>query len=111
MLLLSNAHADAATEVQRNIFLAAGGARLSVYWSVFQVGYVLGYLAYIMIGIVIRKTSPFGKYIPNLAILTGIGGFGFYLPKIGALFSVLVIVFVGIWNVMVGLKLFRMKNT
>jgi hypothetical protein len=108
MLLLSNAHAAASTEIHRNIFLAAGEARLSVYYGmVFQVSYVLGYLAYIMIGIVMRKSKLFGKMTANLAIITGISGFGFYLPEIGELFSVLVVILIGIWNIIVGLKLFQ----
>lgn len=109
MLLLSNAHAVSGTEAERNVFLAAGEARLSVYYGmVFQASYVLGYLAYLMIGSIMRRSEHFGKGAGNLAIAAGIGGFGFYLPAIGALFSVLVVILIGIWNVVVGWILFRM---
>jgi len=78
---------------------------------VFQVSFVLGYLGYIMIGVVMRKSKLFGKMKGNLAIITGIGGFGFYLPEIGELFSVLVVILIGIWNIIVGLKLFQSSNS
>ncbi len=108
MFLLSKAHASASAEAQRNIFLAAGEARLSAYYGmVFQVSYVSGYLAYILIGLVMRRSKLFGKSTGTLAIVTGIGGFGFYLPVIGGMFSVLVVVLIGVWNVIVGLKLYR----
>ena len=110
MLWLSNAHADALTDDhKRSILLAAGEARLSVYYGmVFQLSYVLGYISYILIGLVMRRSPFFGKKAGNLAILTGIAGFGFYLPQVGMLLSVLVVTLIGIWNVTVGLKLLKL---
>lgn len=109
MLQLSNAHAVASTDMQRSVFLAAGEARLSVYYGmVFQVSYILGYLAYILIGILMLRGNLFSKTVAYLALLAGIGGFGFYLPEIGTLFSVLVVFIIGIWNVLVGMKLFQL---
>lgn len=111
MLQLSNAHAIATTDLQRSVYLAAGEARLSVYYGmVFQVSYILGYLAYILIGLLMLRDNLFTKTIAYFAIITGIGGFGFYLPKIGTLFSVLVVFVIGIWNVLVGLKLFHLSK-
>jgi len=111
MLQLSNAHSIATTDLQRSVYLAAGEARLSVYYGmVFQVSYILGYLAYILIGILMLRGNLFNKTIAILAILTGIGGFGFYLPKIGTLFSVLVVFLIGIWNVLVGWRLFQLSK-
>lgn len=112
MLQLSNAHAIATTDIQRSVYLAAGEARLSVYYGmVFQVSYILGYLAYILIGILMLRDKLFTKTIAYFAILTGIGGFGFYLPEVGTLFSVLVVFLIGIWNVLVGLKLFKLGKS
>jgi len=111
MLLLSEAHSTATTEMEQNIFLAAGEARLSSYYGmVFQVSYILGYMAYILIGAVMRQSKIFNRTTANLAIITGIAGFGFYLPKIGTLFSVLVVILVGIWNLLVGRRLFQMTK-
>lgn len=111
MMLLSEAHSAATTEMERNIFLAAGEARLSAYYGiVFQVSYTLGYLAYILIGAVMRQGKTFNRTTANLAIITGIAGFGFYLPKIGTLFSVLVVILVGIWNIIAGWRLIQLAK-
>jgi hypothetical protein len=112
MLMLSGAYTTAATDMQRIIYLAAGEARLSAYYGmVFQVSYIVGYLAYIMIGIAMLRSNTFGRATAILGILTGIAGFGFYLPKIGLLLSVLVVLLIGIWNVMVGLRLFQLGSS
>lgn len=112
MLMLSEAYATATTDMQRSIYLAAGEARLSAYYGmVFQVSYILGYLAYIIIGIVMLKGKLFSRATAYLGILTGIAGFGFYLPKIGLLLSVLVVLLIGIWNVMVGRRLFQLGSS
>ncbi len=111
MLLLSNAFAEAGTDEQRAVLLAAGEASLSAYYGmVFQVSYILGYLTYILIGYVMLYHRFFGKPAAYLAIVTGIAGFGFYLPEIGTIISVLVVLLVGIWNVIVGWKLFQFNR-
>ncbi|MDT8394725.1 MAG: hypothetical protein RQ761_12850 [Bacteroidales bacterium] len=111
LLLLSEAHAAAITEMNRNMFLAAGEARLSAYYGmVFQVSYILGYIAYILIGVVMRRGELFSRSTANLAIITGIAGFGFYLPEIGTLLSVLVVLLIGIWNISVGRRLFQLAK-
>jgi len=110
MLLLSQAYSDAATDMERLMFLAAGEARLSAYYGmVFQVSYVLGYIAYILIGIAMLRSERF-KLAARLGIITGIAGFGFYIPAIGTLSSVLVVLLVAAWNVMVGWRLYRMGS-
>lgn len=97
--------------MEQNIFLAAGEARLSLYYGMaFQVIYILGYLAYILVGAVMHQSKIFNRTTANFAIITGIAGFGFYLPKIGTLFSVLVVIFIGNWNLFVGLRLFQMTK-
>lgn len=112
MLLLSEAYSAATSELMRTIFLAAGEARLSAYYGmVFQVSYILGYIAYILIGAVMLQSESFNRTTANLALITGIAGFGFYLPKIGTLFSVLVVLLIGIWNLIVGWRLFQLSKT
>jgi hypothetical protein len=67
-------------------------------------------MSYILIGAVMRQSKIFNRTTANLAIITGIAGFGFYLPKIGTLFSVLVVILIGIWNLLVGRRLFQMTK-
>jgi len=50
------------------------------------------------------------KLAARLGIITGIAGFGFYIPAIGTLSSVLVVLLVAAWNVMVGWRLYRMGS-
>jgi hypothetical protein len=109
MLAFRQAHAAATTDAQRTVYLAAGEAALSAHYGiVFQVSYVLGYLAYVVIGAVMLRSRVFGRATAYLGILTGIAGFGFYLPTIGLLLSVLVVLLVGVWNALVARRLFQL---
>jgi hypothetical protein len=111
MLAFSQAHAAAATDAQRAVYLAAGEAALSAYYgTVFQVGYVLGYVAYVAIGAVMLRGRVFGRATAYLGILTGVAGFGFYLPGIGLLLSVLVVLLIGAWNALVARRLFQLAG-
>jgi hypothetical protein len=109
MVAFSDAHAAATTDAQRAVYLAAGEAALSAYYgTVFQVSYVLGYVAYILIGAVMLRSVVFGKAAASLGIATGLAGFGFYLPTIGLFLSVFTVLFIGIWNVLVARTLFQL---
>lgn len=111
MLAFSRSYAAATTEAQRTLYLAAGEAALSAYYGmVFQVSYVLGYLAYLLIGAAMLRAPGFGPFTAWLAMATGVAGFGFYLPGIGMLLSVLVVLLVGVWNARVGLQLLRLAR-
>jgi hypothetical protein len=105
------AHAAAATEAERTAYLAAGEAALASYYgTVFHASYVLGYAAYVAIGLLMMRSVAFGRGTAYLAIATGILGFGFYLPSVGTLASVLVVLLIGTWNVVVAGRLFRLAR-
>jgi hypothetical protein len=109
MLAFSQAHAVATTDAQRAIYLAAGEATLSAYYgTVFQVSYVLGYVAYIVIGAVMLRSTVFSRATAYMGILTGAAGFGFYLPTVGPFLSVIVVLFIAIWNGLVARRLFQL---
>jgi hypothetical protein len=111
LLAFSEAHAAAPTETQRAVYLAAGEAALSAYYgTVFQISYVLGYVAYVAIGAVMLRSRVFGSATAYLGILTGVAGFGFYLPTVGLLLSVLVVLLIGVWNVLVARRLFQLAR-
>jgi hypothetical protein len=111
LLAFSQAHAAAATDAQRAVYLAAGEAALSAYYgTVFQVSYVLGYAAYVALGAVMLRGAVFGRATAYLGILIGVAGFGFYLPVIGTLLSVLVVLLIGVWNALVARRLFRLAR-
>lgn len=93
---------------ERRVYLAAGEALLSAYYGTsFHTSYVLGYVAYILFGIAMLQSEVFGRTAAQLAIATSVCGFGFYLPSVGALFSVLVVLLVGAWHVIGGIKLYQ----
>jgi hypothetical protein len=98
-------------DAQRAAYLAAGEAALSAYYgTVFQVSYVLGYVAYLAIGAVMLRSTAFGRATAYLGILTGVAGFGFYLPAIGLLLSVFVVLLIGVWNALVARRLFQLAR-
>lgn len=109
MQAFSQAHAAATTDAQRTMYLAAGEAILSGYYgTVFQVSYVLGYLAYIIIGAVMLRSRVFSQVTAYVGLVTGIAGFGFYLPTVGLFLSIVVVLLVAIWNILVARRLFQL---
>jgi hypothetical protein len=88
MLALSDQFAAATLEGQRSAVVAAGQALLAGWeGTAFQVGYVLGQLAGIMIGLVMLKGHRFGRAIPFTLIVGNLVGFGLYLPTVGVAIS------------------------
>ncbi|MDA8217482.1 MAG: hypothetical protein M0Z94_07660 [Dehalococcoidales bacterium] len=111
MLSLSQGYAAATTEAQRAVFLAAGEAALASYnGTAFHVSYVLGYAAKIAIGFVMLRSAAFGKGTAYTGILAGVAGFGFYLPALGMLLSILSVLVIAVWNVLVARALFRLAR-
>ncbi len=108
MLFLSQGYTAAVTEAQRAMFLAAGEAALASYYgTAFHVGYILGYVAKIIIGAVMLRSVVFGKVTGWMGILVGITGLAFYLPTIGLIFSIVSVLLIAVWYVMVARGLFR----
>jgi hypothetical protein len=111
LLALSQSHAAAATDAQRQLYVAAGEAALSAYYgTVFQVSYVLGYAAYAALGAAMLRSSNFDRPTAYLGLATGIAGFGFYLPVVGLALSVFVVLLIGAWNVLVARHLLRLAR-
>lgn len=109
MLGLSGGYAAATTEAQRAVFLAAGEAALAGYYGTsFQVSYVLGYAAKIVVGAVMLRSVIFGRATGYLGILTGLVGLGFYLPTIGLFLSVLSVLLIAVWYVLVARRLLEL---
>jgi len=111
MLSLSQGYAAATTNAQRAMFLAAGEAKLAAYTgTAFHVSYILGYLARIVIGAVILRSTAFGKATGYVSIVAGCLGLGNYLPAIGLLLSILSVVVIAVWNVMIARGFLRLAR-
>jgi hypothetical protein len=109
MLSLSQGYAAATTEAQRAMFLAAGEATLAAYnGTAFHVSYILGYVAKIVIGAVMLRSSVFGKPTAYIGIVAGLVGFGIYVPSIGLFLSILSVLLIAVWNFLIARGLFRL---
>ena len=111
MLALSDQFAAATSEGQRSAAMAAGQALL-VGWegTAFQVGYVLGQLAGIMIGLVMLRSHRFGRAIPSTLILGNLIGFGLYLPTVGVAISAFSGVILWAWYLLIARKFLQLAG-
>lgn len=107
MLSLSDQYAAAVTDVQRAIFLAAGQAML-VTWqgSAFQVSYILGSVASIIVSVVMLRSKLFSKATAYLGILANAIALGLYVPMVGVYISVFSVVFLWVWYILIARGLF-----
>jgi len=119
MLSLSDQYAAATTEAERSMFLAAGQAMLTTFnVGAFQVSYLIVSAAWLMISVVMLRSSVFGRVAACSGILTGATAIGAvaleHTPVIGDLFVLLIsvyfaaIVFLVIWVVLIARRLFQL---
>jgi hypothetical protein len=111
MLSLSDRYVAAATDAERASFQAAGQAMLATWQgTTFHAGYILSSVAGIAIPAVMLRSTIFGKLIAYLGILANVIGLGLYLPVIGLFLSVGSVVFLEVWYILVGRRLFQLAQ-
>jgi hypothetical protein len=111
MLSLSNQFVAATSSAQQSIFLAAGQAMLAVYTgTAFQLNYIVGAVAFIMISFVMLKTNIFSKPIAYLGIAANIIALGLYVPKVGIYISVFSVLFLWIWYILIARRFFQLSK-
>jgi hypothetical protein len=109
MLSLSDQYAAAVTETQRAVLLSAGQAMLVIWQgSAFQVSYLLGSVAPILISAVMLRSKLFSKTTAYLGILANVIALGLYVPKVGVYISVFSVVFLWVWYILVARRLFQL---
>jgi hypothetical protein len=112
MLSLSNQFAAATTEAQRSTALAGGQALLAGWeGTAFQVGYIVGQLAGILLGMVMLRGNLFGRAVPSTLIVGNVLGFGYYLPTVGLAISALSGVVLWAWYLLVARKFFQLGRS
>lgn len=118
MLSLSSQYATAGTDAERSMFLAAGQALLAVYQgSPFWVSFVLMLVAPLTLSIVMLQSNIFSKVTAYVGILGSatalvIGPpWPFFEPAIGALLSLVSVVFFAIWYVLIARRLFQLGQS
>ena len=109
MLALSDKYAAATTEAQRSSALAAGQALLAGWeGTAFQVGYIVGQLAGIVVGIVMLRGNLFGRAVPATLIIGNVLGFGYYLPTVGLAVSAFSGVVLWVWYILITRSFLRL---
>jgi F0F1-type ATP synthase assembly protein I len=109
MLTLSDQFAAATSEAQRSAAVAAGQALLAGWeGTAFQVGYILGQLAGIMIGLVMLRDHRFDRAIPSTLIVGNLVGFGLYLPTVGVAISAFSGLILWAWYLLIARKFLQL---
>jgi hypothetical protein len=109
MLSLSQRYAAATTEAGRSTFLAAGEAMLATWeGTAFQVYYLLGSIAGIVIGAVMLRSAVFSNLAGWMAILGNAIGLGLYVPTVGVYISVFSVLFLEVWYVLIARRLLQL---
>lgn len=114
MLYLSEGYAAAATDAQRAMFLAAGEAMLATFHgTAFHVAVNLFSIYFLIVPLVMLRSNIFGKVTAYVGIVSAILNWGLYVPGgIGLfLFTLSVVPFLAIWNVLIAWRLFRLGGS
>jgi hypothetical protein len=112
MLSLSDQYATATTDAQRSALLAAGQVMLTTWQgTAYDVGYVLGGVAGLIIAVVMLRSNVLGKATAFVGILL----FGLMLVPptvglIGLVLSFLSLVPLAIWYVLIARRLFQLGS-
>jgi len=110
MLSLSNHYAAATTDSERSIFLAAGQGMLATWQgTAFNVSYILGAIALLIVSIVMVRSHVFSKTIAYVGILASV--LMFVPPTagtIGIFFSLISLVPTVIWLILIARRLFQL---
>jgi hypothetical protein len=110
MLSLSQQYAAATTDAEPWIFLAAGQAMLATWeGTAFHVAYVLGSVAGIAMGMVMLRSTVFGKTTAWLGLIGNAVALGYYLPMIGLYLSVFCVLFLEVWYILLARRLFQLR--
>ncbi len=109
MAALSDRYASATTDAQRGTAAAAGDAMLALWQgTAFEVAYLCGSVAGILIGVVMLQSRPFSRLTAWLAIAANGIGLGLYIPGVGVYISVFSVLFLEVWYVLIALQLRRL---
>lgn len=112
MLSLSNQYASATTDAQRAMFLAAGQTLLAVYnGTAFDLSYVLGGVAPLMMSIVMLQGNVFSKVTAYIGILMSVL---MIIPPtvgmIGLLLSLISLIPLALWLILLARRLFQLAK-
>ena len=110
MLYLGNQYADATTEAQRALFLAAGETMLAIsHGTAFHVGINLFSVYYLIVPLVMLRSDVFGRVTAYAGISAAILNWGLYMPgEIGFFLFTLSVLPLAIWNILIARRLLQL---
>ena len=112
MLSLSDQFAAATSQTQRSVTVAAGQAMLASWeGTAFQVSYVVGQIAGIMVGLVMLRSDRFGRAIPYTLMVGNVVGFGLYLPTVGLAISAFSGLVLWAWYLLIARRFFQLGRS
>lgn len=112
MLALSDKYAAATTDAQRMIVLAAGQTMLATWQgTAFQVAYIAGSIAGILISAIMLQSGIFSKLTGWMGILANAVGFGLYVPTVGVYIAVFSVFFLEVWYILIAGKFFQLGQS
>jgi hypothetical protein len=112
MMALSDLHAQASSEAQHAMFLAAGEATLaSFHGTVFDMHYILGSLALLIDSLIMLHSQIYSRATAWIGITANTLVFGLYVPVIGVTLSILSVFILLVWNILVGRRFFQLATS
>lgn len=109
MLYLSDQYVSATSDTQKSLFLAAGEGMIALrHGTAFHVSYNLANIVLILIPLVMLSGHLFSRATAYMGILSGVIGFGLYIPTVGVYVSVLSVLFYAVYLILVARKLFHL---
>jgi hypothetical protein len=109
MLALSGQYAAATTDAQRAAFLAAGeGLVATFHGTAFEVSYLLGSVAGLLIAVVMLRSRTFSKTTAYLRLASSVLDFGLVVPGIGLVISLGSVVCLLLFNLLVARRLWQL---
>ncbi|MEZ4519628.1 MAG: DUF4386 family protein [Chloroflexota bacterium] len=99
------------TAAQQTAALGAGEALLAIYGgTAYNVHYILGSLALIVICYVMLQSDVFSHRIAYVGLAANIITLGFYIPVVGVYISIFSVLFYFVWYVMMARRFWQLGN-
>jgi hypothetical protein len=111
MLNLSNQYFSATSDSVKAMILGAGQATMAAWQgTAFQVSYIIGALAALLISIVMLRSAAFSKATAIMGILANAIALGLYVPVVGVYISIFSVVFLWVWYLLSARALLRLAK-
>lgn len=109
---LSDQYVAATTDAERAAAMAAGEAMLAMWQgTAFQVAYILGSVAGVLLGLVMLRSEVFSRLTGWLAVVANAVGLGLYVPRVGVYIAVFSVLFLEVWYLLIARRLYQLGDT